>query len=786
MSVSLVVAGTSYTYPQVGETAWGAQATAWAQAVSTSMLQTSGGTFSLTADVNFGLTFGLISQYFTSASANPASAGAVRLANLDFIKWRNAANNADLGLKLDASNIFQLGAPLTITGNLTASNFSGSNTGDVTLAAFGSTPNANGLTLASQVLNLQPADGTHPGGVSTAAQTIGGIKTFSSPVLLLDGIVSAPGVGFSLETNTGFYRIGSHDLGLAVNGTLAFEINEISSTQMNVGLGGPASASVGTALSAPYTYNGVASFNYSNLSQLTSAVTQLYIGAGASGGNGITVENAAFATTAYTGGGGLLSAGPNLSFLNICAENGSAYMTFNVGGRTLATERMRLTATALTLNKGSGSLVLSGASSGALTLNPGATGTYSLNFPTTQGGSGTSLQNDGSGNFSWVSALSNPMTTKGDLITSAGSGTPARQAVGSNGQVVAADSTATNGISYQNPINFQNLLCNGAFDYWQAGTSATITATGGATPTNTYAYLADQWYANNILGGGTVEGIITYSQVTGVTNGSIFGAKLQITTAPTGTGIQNGCELYQPLSNKASYPLYNQTASFSVLVKALNNVNSVGVTLGYVTSEAKGFTAIGSEVNTTVNTSTFTSCTINGQALGTAQTVSGIIVARIRIHGVSSGNAYDLNNGFVCEQAMLNLGPVAMPFSRKYQDPAMELAACQYFYEVWNTAAASSRFISIGLCSVANTTGVFTFPFKVLKRIGAAVTADSAAHFTAANAATSAAITALSDGGSSVDCGCASVTLNGTYAASSALTLSTNNTAARLFFDARI
>lgn len=53
--------------------------------------------------------------------------------------------------------------------------------GDVTLGAFGSTPNANGLSISgSQVLNMQPADGTNPGGVSILAQTFAGTKTFAN------------------------------------------------------------------------------------------------------------------------------------------------------------------------------------------------------------------------------------------------------------------------------------------------------------------------------------------------------------------------------------------------------------------------------------------------------------------------------------------------------------------------------------------------------------------------------------------------------------------------------
>lgn len=66
------------------------------------------------------------------------------------------------------------------TGTLSASNLSGTNTGDVTLTAVGSSPNANGASLSGQALTLQPADGTNPGLLTSIAQTIGGVKTFNS------------------------------------------------------------------------------------------------------------------------------------------------------------------------------------------------------------------------------------------------------------------------------------------------------------------------------------------------------------------------------------------------------------------------------------------------------------------------------------------------------------------------------------------------------------------------------------------------------------------------------
>jgi len=78
------------------------------------------------------------------------------------------------------------GGVLTTVGGTNTLTFNVPAGGGLSLAAFGSTPNADGLTLTTGVLNMQPADGTHPGGVSTTSQTFGGAKNFavsaSSPI----------------------------------------------------------------------------------------------------------------------------------------------------------------------------------------------------------------------------------------------------------------------------------------------------------------------------------------------------------------------------------------------------------------------------------------------------------------------------------------------------------------------------------------------------------------------------------------------------------------------------
>jgi hypothetical protein len=92
-----------------------------------------------------------------------------------------------------------IGGNKTFTGTIGASNLSGTNTGDITLAAVGASPNANGLTLTGSALNLQPCDGTNPGVITAGTQTIGGNKT-------LTGTIAASNLS---GTNTGDVTIAA-------------------------------------------------------------------------------------------------------------------------------------------------------------------------------------------------------------------------------------------------------------------------------------------------------------------------------------------------------------------------------------------------------------------------------------------------------------------------------------------------------------------------------------------------------------------------------------------------
>jgi len=79
-----------------------------------------------------------------------------------------------------AGQITSLGTTVNITLGSNTINLEVPKAAGLELGAFGSTPNADGLTLTAGVLNMQPADGTFPGGVSTTTQNFVGNKIFNT------------------------------------------------------------------------------------------------------------------------------------------------------------------------------------------------------------------------------------------------------------------------------------------------------------------------------------------------------------------------------------------------------------------------------------------------------------------------------------------------------------------------------------------------------------------------------------------------------------------------------
>lgn len=117
MATNVVFNGVTYSVPAVADDGWGPDLSAYFISIASNALQKTGGTFTLTAEANFGATYGLKLPYIKSQASNPSATGIIRLGNAEGVSWRNAGNSADLALAVNASNALQFnGVTLLASG----------------------------------------------------------------------------------------------------------------------------------------------------------------------------------------------------------------------------------------------------------------------------------------------------------------------------------------------------------------------------------------------------------------------------------------------------------------------------------------------------------------------------------------------------------------------------------------------------------------------------------------------------------------------------------------------
>ena len=186
--------GSNYSIPAYGDTGWAVgtgNLSSYLVAIASGCLQTTGGTFALSANVNFGASYGLLAAYFSTRAASPATSGLVRLALTDTIKW-GAAN---LALSVSASRLQFDGQTLLIASDLpttiveyrevyiagtAASNYTGSLTLFNLVAAY----TANGKNLNVYVNGLAQDVGASYDYLETSTTAI----TFNAPLELGDRV----------------------------------------------------------------------------------------------------------------------------------------------------------------------------------------------------------------------------------------------------------------------------------------------------------------------------------------------------------------------------------------------------------------------------------------------------------------------------------------------------------------------------------------------------------------------------------------------------------------------
>lgn len=357
-------------------------------------------------------------------------------------------NYQQLPLRVGAAGVLINGSislSTEVSGILPSSMVLGSVTGSPYLVGpFNSAAsNVNGATIGSSSLYMQGATATAPGLVSSASQTFAGSKTFTSPVLVPNGSVTVPSVAFSVETNTGIYYIGTSSFALAVSGVQAMNLSTSSAGAFgNVGMGGAASTSPLFPLVVQRTQDG--GFLTQALSNISSVAgsggrLQALVDNGVNSAEVIATSVNTAAPDVYAGGRAVFRSAGNMTGINFLNGATDGTTKFYVGGNGTVGE--------VSATVGSGGLYAKTMLAapihrvGSVSMTSSTSGaSYPVAWPGAQGGANTVPVNDGAGNISWQSALSNPMTTGGDIIVSSGSGVATRLALtGSTGMSLTID-----------------------------------------------------------------------------------------------------------------------------------------------------------------------------------------------------------------------------------------------------------------------------------------------------------------------------------------------------------
>jgi hypothetical protein len=311
--------------------------------------------------------------------------------------------------------------------------------------------------------------------------------------------------------------------------------------------------------------------------------------------------------------------------------------------------------------------------------------------------------------FTWVTsddanAIQNTIVdAKGDLIAASAADTPARLAVGNNGETLVADSSATTGLRYQTGYN-GNATINGGFDVWQRSTSATFAGT------LTYPS-ADRFFG--ICTGSAPT--CTMSRQTADTTGLTYGMRFGRNSGQTNTGQPYVGTAFESLDAKR---FAGQTVTLSFYVKAganapLSLTSQIRTGTGTDESAASLFSVgwTGGVNNSQTNTVT-TTMTRYTQTVTLGSTVNQIMLLFTYTPTGTAG----ANEWFQIEGVQLELGSVPTTFKRSGSGGGTiqgELAACQrYYYR--QTNLTGERF-STGKCD-STTKGEANINFPVTMR----------------------------------------------------------------------
>ena len=310
-------------------------------------------------------------------------------------------------------------------------------------------------------------------------------------------------------------------------------------------------------------------------------------------------------------------------------------------------------------------------------------------------------------------------TTKGDILVATANATVTRQGVGSDGQVLTADSTQADGIAWSSVATpyaaGKNKIINGDF-YWNQRTFTSTTANN--------AYSFDRWQQYN---GGTSGTLTVTPQTFTAGTAPVTGYEgknfVQCVTA-AGANTDTYAVYGQKVEDVRTFA--NQTTTVSFWAKASSGTPKIAIEV--VQSFGTGGSP-SADVNSAFGTVTLSTSwarysvtvavpSISGKTLGTANdSYAGLNL------WISAGSNFNTrassiglqNNTFQIWGVQWEAGSVATPFQTATGTIQGELAACQRYYQ--RCSVTNPGYIG-GLGSAISTSQAqFTFPSKVTMRV---------------------------------------------------------------------
>lgn len=330
--------------------------------------------------------------------------------------------------------------------------------------------------------------------------------------------------------------------------------------------------------------------------------------------------------------------------------------------------------------------------------------------------------------FSWVTdATGIPATifdAKGDLIAATAADTASRLAVGTNGQVLTADSTAATGLAWATAsagstnVAGKNGVLNSDMTIWQRGTSNT----GGG-------YTADRFAAYQ------PSSLFVTSRQTASLTGFQYCLRNQRPNGNTSTSVSY---VYQDFENLNSTIYAGKTITFSFYARAGANYSaassllSANVLSGTGTDQnhvLSGFTGSATVIS---QNATLTTSWQRFSYSGTVSSSAAQIGFDFRWTPVGTAGANDYIDITGVQLEIASSASAYSPNTSTYQ---AELAACQrYFANVVPSTADYGTVISMFQATSSSTAkGGIRFPVPM--RTSASITLAAANNFTLANSA---------------------------------------------------